>query len=342
MISTGENITSGADMLRKVTVKYVYDALRNPRPQLLSAIRQLRIVREIDGKQYSLLKRQLPYLVCGMFNPSYRKTENFAYTEYFIVDIDHLSDKGLSLQSTRARLEKDSRVMLSFVSPGEDGLKVLFKLKERCYDSGVYPLFYKAFLMKFSEQYALQQVIDTRTCDVARACFVSVDPDAYYNPDADAVDMGAFLDADNPSALFELKKQQDWMLKECVSSSSQGDNTEISPDPDRQAMDRIRQLLNPKAKKEKAPVFVPKELSEMMSLLQPYIEQTGVVISEVINIQYGKKIRFTMGLKQAEVNLFFGKKGFSVVRSPRTGTNAELNDLMANLVSDFINQQGLS
>lgn len=329
-------------MLRKVAVKNVYDALRNPRPQILSFIRQLRIVREIDVKQYGVLKRQLPYLVCGMFNPPYRKTENFAYTEYFIVDIDHLSDKGLSLQSTRAQLEKDSRVMLSFASPGEDGLKVLFKLKTRCYDSGVYSLFYKAFLMKFSEQYALQQVIDTRTCDVTRACFISVDPDAYYNPDAEAVDMGAFLDADNPSALFELKRQQDLVLKECILPPLRGDATEISPDPDQQAMERIKQLLNPKAKKEKTPVFVPKELSELMVLLQPYIEQTGVIISEVINIQYGKKIRFTMGLKQAEVNLFFGKRGFSVVCSPRTGTNAELNELMANLVSDFINQQGLS
>lgn len=341
MISTGTNITSSMDMLRKVMVKNVYDALRNPRPHILASIRQLRIVREIDGKQYGLLKRQLPYLVCGMFNPSYRKTENFAYTEYFIIDIDHLSEKGLSVQDTRIRIEKDSRVVLSFVSPGEDGLKVLFKLKERCYDSGVYSLFYKAFLMKFSEQYTLQQVVDTRTCDVTRACFISVDPNAYYNPEADVVDMGAFVDADNPSALFELKRQQDQVLKECTSLPSKEDLTEASSDPDQQAMERIKQLLNPKAKKEKAPVFVPKELNEIMALLQPYIEQTGVVVSEVINIQYGKKIRFTMGLKQAEVNLFFGKKGFSVVRSPRTGTNAELNELMASLVSDFIDKQGL-
>ncbi len=81
---------------------------------------------------------------------------------------------------------------------------------------------------------------------------------------------------------------------------------------------------------------MPKELDEIMLKLKPYVEETGVVISEVINIQYGKKIRFVMGLKQAEVNLFFGKKGFSVVRSPRSGTNAELNELMTDLVRNFI------
>ena len=83
-------------------------------------------------------------------------------------------------------------------------------------------------------------------------------------------------------------------------------------------------------------VSAHKELDEMFSLLKPYIEEIGVVISEVINIQYGKKIRFKMGLKQAEINLFFGKKGFSVVQSPRSGTNAELNQLMAELINEFI------
>ena len=144
MISFGTNIQSNADMLQKIPVKYLYDSLRHPRPDIVSSIRQLRIVRELDNKQYSSLKRKLPYLVCGMFNPPYRRTENFAYTEYFIIDIDHLSEKGLSLADTRKCIEKDTRTVLSFVSPGEDGLKVLFKLKERCYDSGLYSLFYKS------------------------------------------------------------------------------------------------------------------------------------------------------------------------------------------------------
>lgn len=49
-------------------------------------------------------------------------------------------------------------------------------------------------------------------------------------------------------------------------------------------------------------------------------------VSEVVNIQYGKKIRLKMGMKQAEINLF-----------PRTGTNAELNQLMADLIIGVIN-----
>ena len=332
MISFGTNIQSNADMLQKVPVKYLYDSLRHPRPDIVSSIRQLRIVRELDNKQYSLLKRKLPYLVCGMFNPPYRRTENFAYTEYFIIDIDHLSEKGLSLADTRKRIEKDTRTVLSFVSPGEDGLKVLFKFKERCYDSGLYSLFYKSFLSIFSEQYALQQVVDVRTSDVTRACFISIDPEAYYNPQADVIDLNAFI-ADNPYALLEQKRMQDLQEKKLVATSKNESNPS---DPDATAMERIKQLLNPKPHKEKPPVYVPKELNDIITDLKSYIEQAGVVVSEIINIQYGKKLRFEMGLKKAEVNLFFGKRGFSVVQSPRSGTNAELNKLMADLVTTFI------
>ena len=174
MLLTGTNITGSADVLKKIPVDHLYHSLRNPKPEISAKIRQLRIVRRLDAKQYTALKRMLPYVVCGMFNPLYRRTENFAYIEYFIVDIDHLSDKGMNISEVRKRIEQDERTVLCFLSPGEDGLKVLFRLKERCYDAGVYFLFYKAFVRQFSLDCQLEQVVDARTCDVCRACFISV------------------------------------------------------------------------------------------------------------------------------------------------------------------------
>ena len=336
MISAGANIVGNADTLHKVTIKYVYDSLRHPRPDIVSSIRQLRIVKEIDNKQYAMLKRRLPYLVCAMFNPPYRKTENFAYTEYFIIDIDHLSDKSLSPKGVRERIEKDSRVVLSFLSPGEDGLKVLFKLKERCYDSGLYSLFYKAFLVKFSSQYGLEQVVDTKTSDVTRACFFSVDPEAYYNPNADVIDINSYINADSSYFLFEQKRQQDILLKQ---QNGVAKEVEVGfSDPDEEALNKIKQLLNPKVRLERKSVFVPEELNKVMLRLKPYVEQMGIVLSDTINIQYGKKLRFEIGMKKAEINLFYGKKGFSVVQSPRSGTNPEMNKLMADLLLDFIDK----
>ena len=139
----GKNVTSNGDKLVKVTEEYVYHTLQHPNADLAARIRQLRTVRDLDVKQYGLLKKQLPYLVCGVFAPPYRNTENFAYIDRFIIDIDHLSEKGLDLENLRSKLKGDSRVMMLFASPGEDGLKVLMRLSERCYDAGIYTLFYR-------------------------------------------------------------------------------------------------------------------------------------------------------------------------------------------------------
>lgn len=334
MLSVGSNITSSADALKKVKVDYLYHSLCHPKPEIVSKMKQLRIIRNIDLKQYALLKRQLPYVVCAMFNPPYRRTEHFAYTEYFILDIDHIYDKGMDLGQVRAQIQGDSRVVLCFLSPGEDGLKVLFRLKERCYDAGIYSLFYKSFLKDFSSRYGLEQVIDERTSDVCRACFVSIDPNAFYNPSADPVDMNAYIRQDDVNALFDLKSS---LAKEVKAQSQAAAKEEKRMEPDAEVMQRVKALLNPKGvSKQKPEPCVPQRLNEIMDDLKRYVEETGVQLYEVQNIQYAKKLRFRMGQKLAEINLFYGKHGFSVVQSPRCGTSAELNELMAQLVGSFI------
>lgn len=337
MLLVGTNIRSNADALKKVTIDYLYHSLRNPKPEISARIRQLRIIRRLNAKQYSELKRTLPYVVCGVFNPPFRRTENFAYIEYFMVDIDHLSEKGLVPSEVRKRIEQDSRVVLSFLSPSEDGLKILFRLKERCYDAGIYSLFYKAFVRQFSIEYQLEQVIDARTCDVCRACFISMDSDAYCAIDATAVDLHTYLDVSDSAGLQEMKSM---FSKEEKKLNRQEEKEGVTIEPDAEVLEKIKGLLHPKGKKpvEKAPVYVPERLNEVMTDLKSYIEHTGVIVYEVVNIQYGKKLRMKTGLRQAEINLFYGKHGFSVVQSPRCGTSSELNQMMADLINMFLNE----
>lgn len=96
-------------------------------------------------------------------------------------------------------------------------------------------------------------------------------------------------------------------------------------------------MLNPKAvSREKIVPYVPQQLNEIMGSLKSYVEETGIQLYEIINIQYGKKLRFRMGMKLGEINLFYGKNGFSVVQSPRCGTSADFNELMFQLVNSFI------
>ena len=284
MILFGRNITSPNDPLVKVPVANIFHALRSPKPETVAQVRQLRLVRSIDPKRYGILKRQLPYLVCGIFSPPCRRSENFAYIEYFILDIDHVSDKQLSTSELKQRFAGDSRTVLTFVSPSEDGLKVMFRLAERCYDKGLFSLFYKAFALQMARQYGIEQVIDAQTCDVTRACFVSVDPDAYYNPDAEPVDIEHYLPHDNPQAMLDLKHE----LESQVSEAPQSPNSppsEPKADVDDETMRNIKAILNPKAmQKPSKPVFVPEQLNEIIDDLIAFITQTGVEVTEVVNI----------------------------------------------------------
>lgn len=337
MISVGTSVRNNTEPLMKVTPDYIFNALRNPKPNFESRIRQLRVVRQLNEAQYASLKQQLPYFVCATFNPPFRKSDNFAYTQYFVIDIDHIGAKGLIIGDLKAKIISDSRTLLCFVSPGEDGLKVMMRLKDKCYDAGVYSVFYKRFVSDFSTQYNLQQVVDAKTSDVARACFMSVDRNAYYNPSAEPVDMSRVINLMDSSELLRQKKAAEKDVKELTSQDAPR-----LREPDEDSMDKVRQLLKMRQKKQ-APVaqdvYVPEILNQLEEKLRNYVNDVGFTISEIINIQYGKKIRAELGLKKAEVNLFYGKKGFSVVVSPRTGTDESLNSLLAETVQTFINER---
>ena len=336
MLLFGTNIQSAADELKKVQEEYLYNSLRNPKPTIAATIQQLRIVYSMDAKAYAQLKRRLPYFVCGQFNPPFRRKENFAYTESFILDFDHLSSKQLSMKTIRDNIVKDEQVMMCFTSPSEDGLKVMFRLKERCYDAGLYSIFYKAFAATFAMRHNLTQVTDSKTSDVARACFISIDPNAYFNPNSIPVDIKAYLDESNPDLLFKIKHEQDEHDK--VIKKSDDEQVPLPKDPDKDILTRIRQQLNPKAQLpiEQHPAYVPERLNEIIAELKLFIEEIGLQVTEIINIQYAKKIRARLGQKEAEVNLFYGKRGFSVVISPRLGTNEDLNELLADLIKAFL------
>lgn len=331
----GLNIQSANDKLKKVQEDYLYHSLVNPKPQMAAMMEQLRVVYSIDLKRYSQLKRQLPYIVCGAFNPPFRLSGNFAYTESFFLDFDHLASKELRLDDVRKEICKDSRVVMCFSSPSKDGLKVLFHLKDRCYDKGIYTLFYKSFSIGFARQHHLEQAIDERTSDVTRACFISVDHDSYFNPNAEQIDLESYIDESNPTFIADLKHEQATHEKMQKKDYEQ-EEAQKPKDPDKEIMAKIREKLNPRAHIKIRDVYIPKQLDDIITELREYIEGKGIHVKDITNIQYAKKIQGQLGLRQAEINLFYGKRGYSVVISPRRGTDDDLNSLLALTVENFL------
>lgn len=330
----GSSIQSPSDRLFPISESDLFRALTNPKPQIERTIEQLRVIYSLDEKRYATLKRSLPYVVCGCFSPAFRLTDNFAYTDSFILDFDHLSQKGLSIEAVREEIIADSRVVMCFSSPGEDGLKVLFHLSEKCYDKGLYSIFYKEFAQKFASAHHLEQVIDSRTSDVTRACFVSVDERAYYNSQAEAVILSSYVDVSNPVSVFDMKRSQ--VLEQKSQAATLSNIADKPSEPADDVMAQIKLRLNPKAKSVSRDVFVPQALNELIDGLREYIEEQGISVTDIGNIQYAKKIQASLGIRKAEVNLFYGKRGFTTVISPRRGTDSELNELLRDVIDSYL------
>ena len=335
MLQAGKSITQVNDPLVKIQPEYLYHAVRNPKPEIAATIRQLRLVHSIDETRYRQLKKQLPYVVCGIFNPPYRRTENLGWINHFIIDIDHIGEKELDLSAIKSKICTDTRVKMVFISPSEDGLKVLFQLSEKCYDAGKFSMFYKLFARTFSIQYQLEQVTDNRTSDATRACFISFDPEAYFNPEAESVHMAAFVDFDNTLATIEFRQE---LLKEekAYAENRPAPEKEMTG-PDTDALAAIKARLNPshRIKREKM-IFVPEEMERIVSQVIVQMQSFDIETQEVISIHYGKKFKFRLQLKEAEINLFYGKRGFTIVQSPRNGTHAELNKVCAQILSEML------
>ncbi|MFN3557426.1 MAG: CRISPR-associated primase-polymerase type B [Bacteroidales bacterium] len=329
MISYGKNIISANDPLIKIEPEALFKIISSPDSQLQSQLQQLRTVMSIDPKKYNQLKRMLPYVVCGIFHPPYRRLENFASIQYFMLDIDHLAEKGIEAQNLRNKLKADPRVHLLFTSPGGNGLKVLFRLAQKCFDRQQYTVFYKLFVHQISAQYALDQVIDKVTSDATRACFLSADGQAHFNPEALAINMNEYINFDS----HEQVQQAVSLIKEVeVKPPAEEKARELTPD----LLAEIKKKLNPNIRT--APpkdYFVPGEVDAIMDELKKEVEKMGIELRDAQPIQYGRKIRFYLNDRWAQLNLFYGKKGYKIVKTPVTNSNNELAEVVYRILCGF-------
>jgi hypothetical protein len=328
----GINITSAEDTLQKVPLERIVQGIQHPKAKLRNQIERLRMVRTVDERQYGRLKRQLPYFVCGHFHPVQRRREHFSSIETFVVDLDHLQRAGLDKEAVRQKLQEDERTLLVFTSPSGDGLKVMFRLKERCLDAGLYSYFYKAFVQKLAVQYGLEQVVDLTTHDVSRACFLSIDPKVYYHAEASAVVLEQYFDAQSPDEVISVQKEAKKM-KEQQPDPPRADREPLSDE----VLLAIKQKLNPNFRpRKKKEAYVPPELETVMPVIREKLAAADIELRDTEGIHYGKKMQMAAGPHLAEINVFFGKRGFSVVKTTKTGTNPELAALCYQIIYEAL------
>lgn len=131
---------------------------------------------ETDPKKKENLKKRLPGVVfAGKISESGRLDKNLRdYTGVVVADIDKIP-KG-KLKTYKKTLSEDATVVAFFESPSM-GLKVLFHVDSQLEH-------HKRFAFKQIERHCLHYhniVIDPSGKNPSRLCFVSYDPDMYYN-----------------------------------------------------------------------------------------------------------------------------------------------------------------
>lgn len=337
MLQIGKNITLANEIMQAVKIESIFRATLNDKGEIATLIRRLHSVRMLDKNTYRKLKVQLPYLVCAKFHPKSRKKENFLYTDSFFLDLDHLQAYDLNMQQVKAKIKKDPRVVFLFTSPGGDGLKVLFKLKERITDTSYYSVFYKTFAMKFAVQYELSGVVDLKTNDVSRCCFVSFDSEAYLNLDAERVDAKEYMMEQSDSVSFEIQLEIKQTEKE-IKQSHKEKGIAGTKEPKALTEDVLMQIkkkvgVRVKEKKEKH-YIQPNELETIVPKVIQELAEIDVKLVKMKPISYGRQIRVAAGIYWAEVNIFYGAKGVNVVQTTKSGSNRELCESVVLFLKD--------
>lgn len=314
VVFTGNNVLqSHVEILQPVELYALYERIRGDQ-DLKSETERLRKVALMDKAAYQRVKTRLPYFCCAKFENGLRKGDQFESVTCFVMDIDKL--EASMMASLKSELCQDPRAKMLFVSPGGQGIKVVFELAEPCSSLKDYSDFYRTFAFHIAETYKIQQYLDTSTCDATRVTFLCHDEGAWYNTMNQQVRLHDFL----PSDIFTTYEVKD--------------ETVSAPDAKKEELPEelykeILLKLNPDARitGRKKQIFVPEALNQIEDPVRAEFIKLGIVVREIRDINYGKKFVIEMGFRFGEINLFYGSRGFSVVQSAKSGSDQKLNSI---------------
>lgn len=138
-------------------------------------IEQLRRLKATNPARYSQQKTNLPAVAFGGLFDARRKDGLSMASGLVVIDLDHL--KPEELQAVKVSLMADKHTALVFVSPSGDGLKVVFRAEFT--DDASFKQAWSAIARYLRAIYILEA--DETGKDISRLCYLSHDPEAYYN-----------------------------------------------------------------------------------------------------------------------------------------------------------------
>lgn len=316
----GQHVTqSDTEVLKAISIEQIHHLLTGKEGDMPNLIRRLRAIRRLDQKAFERAKSFLPYICCSCFASGIRNEKNFLEAYGMILDLDKCFDNQKEAQELKHKLRTDPHIALMYDSPGGNGIKAVLLFDQPVTDAPMYKHIYKHIASSFGQLHQVTRYIDFKTHDTTRVSFLSHDPEAWLNP--------VPVPIDTKSCMPDLSHQHKQDVAEVPQAGGIAE----------QDYERILQLLGTrKSAKPKPAVFVPEELQYTRQLITEAVAQFGIEVSSVADMQYGLKFRFRKGLHLAEINLFYGKKGYTVVISPKRDTHPKLNELIGRLIEQVI------
>ena len=83
-------------------------------------------------------------------------------------------------------------------------------------------------------------------------------------------------------------------------------------------------------------IFVPEALNSIVQPISNLTTKMGLTIKEVRDIQYGKKFVFEKENDFAEINVFYGKSGFTTVITPKRGHSPQLSEAAVAIIEKVL------
>jgi hypothetical protein len=136
-----------------------------------------KIRAESDKEKRNELKKQLP---CILFQGKFgtRKDKEIeSFSGLMPLDFDGIQSKK-ELIELKEKLKQDPHVFVCFISPSDEGLKVLIKVPTDGADN------YKE-RFKAAQNYFKEKTFDVSSSNISRVCYESYDPEIYINENAE-------------------------------------------------------------------------------------------------------------------------------------------------------------
>jgi len=173
---------------------------------------QVLAIRECkDGKQKNRLKDRLHNINSqGIF--SQRKNDGIVQPSgYAPIDIDKFEG---DIHELKKRLIQDEHIALLFISPGGRGLKAFITIPQ---EIEKYASYVEAFYNYLEEKYNIQEKYLDKKLDISRVSYVSHDPEAYLNLNAELFYREAKKPMPEPRAIrarppVEIPSYVNWFL----------------------------------------------------------------------------------------------------------------------------------